>query len=147
MPEGLTNDSAIFGYHAHTGVIRTFMDRERASGTHWEHNLPGGKSNVKREIRIPSATAATRSKSESSLTPVFPSPPFSYWPKFPATIADDSAQSGSQHGKVGNLFIAGGTYQSWAGITIKSLLGFTGHFESGQKPPHSLVEKTPEKAG
>ena len=28
----LTNHPAIFGYHAHTGVIRTFMDREKASG-------------------------------------------------------------------------------------------------------------------
>jgi hypothetical protein len=110
--------------------------------------LPGGKSNVKREIRIHSATAATRSKSslKANRHSRRCSPPFSHWLKFPPTIADDSAESGSQHGKVGNLFIAGGTYQSWAEITIIVIFvrGCTGHFEVGKYPPHSLVEKTPE---
>jgi hypothetical protein len=51
-PTHLTSGSVIFGYNARPGVIRTFIGREESRGLDSKNKLLGGKSNVKRDMRI-----------------------------------------------------------------------------------------------
>ena len=75
-------NSAIFGYHARPGVIRTFMRREGLPAFIRSTICPEANSNVKCEMKM-FGTAATRSKSELSLTGGVPLPSF-----FPVVSAD-----------------------------------------------------------
>jgi hypothetical protein len=52
-----TNDSAILGYHAQIGVIRTFIGGEGASGIQPEGNLPEG--GLQRQARGENPSANT----------------------------------------------------------------------------------------
>jgi hypothetical protein len=51
FPSGLTSDSVIFGYHARSESSERLLAEKGASGIHSQGNLPGGASNVKREVR------------------------------------------------------------------------------------------------
>jgi hypothetical protein len=80
------------------------------------------RSSMRREAACPgarfaSATAATRSKSESSLTAAFPLLLFPDCLKFSQKGTGQGGQSPAPESRC-NLPIAGGPYQSWAEITI-----------------------------